>query len=142
MVRIAAREDAQQLFLLNEAFNNPGETTLVHIRESLADNPQELVVVDEEEGILTGFVCVQLKKSFCYDALMPEITEVYVRPEYRKRGIASRMIAFAEEVCRKQYSLKSFELLTGQRNIVAQALYCSLGYAPDGQVHFTKEYEM
>ena len=64
MIRIATINDAEQLFALNEAFNDPGETTLSHIQESLADNPQELVVVDEQEGALTGFVCVQLKKSF------------------------------------------------------------------------------
>ena len=64
MVRVAAVSDARQLFQLNEAFNDKGETTLSHIQESLADNPQELVVVDEQEGALTGFVCVQLKKSF------------------------------------------------------------------------------
>lgn len=138
MIRIATINDAEQLFALNEAFNDPGETTLSHIRESLANNPQELVVVDEQEGMLTGFVCVQLKRSFCYDAVMPEIAEVYVRPEYRQQGIASRMIAFAEEECRKQYSLKPFELLTGQRNTAAQALYRSLGYAADTRLHFVK----
>lgn len=44
---------------------------------------------------------MQLKKSFCYDDYRPEIAEVYVRPEYRKQRIASRMILFAEEYCRK-----------------------------------------
>lgn len=138
MVRMATINDAQQLFALNEAFNDVGETTLSHIQESLADNPQELVVVDEQEGTLTGFVCVQLKKSFCYDAAIPEIAEVYVRPEYRQQGIASRMIVFAEEECRKRYALKPFELLTEQGNTAAQALYRNLGYAADTRVHFVK----
>lgn len=138
MVRMASLNDAEQLFALNEAFNDAGETTLSHVRQSLADNPQELIVVDEQEGTLTGFVCVQLKKSFCYDAVIPEIAEVYVHPEYRKRGIASRMIAFVEEECRKRHPLKPFELLTGQGNTAAQALYRSLGYAADTRVHFVK----
>lgn len=70
--------------------------------------------------------------------MIPEIAEVYVRPEYRKQGIASRMIAFAEEECRRRYLLKPFELLTGQGNTAAQALYRSLGYAADTRVHFVK----
>lgn len=138
MVRMATINDAEQLFVLNEAFNDPGETTLSHIREALSNNPQELVVVDEQEGMLTGFVCIQLKRSFCYDAVMPEIAEVYVRPEYRRQGVAGRMLAFAEAECRKQYALKPFELLTGQGNTAAQALYRSLGYAADTRVHFVK----
>ena len=55
----------------------------------------EVVIVSQENDFLAGFACVQLKKSFCYDEYMPELTEVYVRPEYRKQGIASAMIAYA-----------------------------------------------
>ena len=76
MVRIATVQDAEQLEFLNNEFNGEGETTLDNIRSSLANNKQEVIVVDEQNGELTGFVCVQLKKSFCYDDYMPEITEV------------------------------------------------------------------
>ena len=88
MVRIATVQDAEQLEILNNEFNGEGETTLDNIRASLADNKQEIVVVDELNGKLTGFVCVQLKKSFCYDEYMPEITEVYVKPQHRRCGVA------------------------------------------------------
>lgn len=141
MVRIATVQDAQQLEILNNEFNGEGETTLDHIRSSLADNKQEIVVIDEMNGELTGFVCVQLKRSFCYDACMPEITEVYVRPQYRKRGIARAMITFAQEHCRKRYPLHKFELLTGKGNTVAQRVYSGLGYAEDGEIHMVKRAE-
>lgn len=49
MVRVATEKDAGQLEALNNEFNGEGETTLDHIRSSLADNRQEIVVVD---GIL------------------------------------------------------------------------------------------
>lgn len=71
MVRIATEKDAEQLEILNNEFNGEGETTLGNIRASLAGNKQEIVVVDEMNGELTGFVCVQLRKSFCYDEYMP-----------------------------------------------------------------------
>lgn len=138
MVRRATENDAEALAALNDAFNGAGETTLAAIRRSLADNPQEVVVVDDEGGVITGFVCVQLKKSFCYDAYMPEITEVYVRPEYRSRGVASRMIAFAEDYCRRNYPIHRYELLTGAENRVAQSLYRKLGYSDDRELHLSK----
>ena len=75
MVRKAAVKDAVQLGALNDEFNGAGETTVDNIRNSLMYNQQEVVIVDDENGVLTGFVCVQLKKSFCYDEYMPEITE-------------------------------------------------------------------
>ena len=138
MIRKATADDAEQLSILNTEFNGDGETTLENIRNCLMNNYQEVVIVDDEKGKLTGFVCVQLKKSFCYDDYMPEITEVYVRPEYRKQRIASRMIRFAEEYCRKNCPLHKFELLTGEKNMIAQLLYDKLGYKNDHELHLSK----
>ena len=138
MVRKATVNDAEQLGALNDEFNGAGETTLNNIRNSLMCNKREVVIVDDDNGILTGFVCVQLKKSFCYDEYMPEITEVYVRPAYRERGIASEMISFAEDYCSKNYTLHKYELLTGTENLIAQSLYNKLGYIDDSELHLSK----
>ena len=138
MVRKATVQDAEQLAILNDEFNGAGETTLDNIRNSLMNNQQEVVIVDDENGVLTGFVCVQLKKSFCYDEYMPEITEVYVRPAYRKKGVASEMISFAEDYCARNYPLHKYELLTGSENVIAQSLYNKLGYIDDCELHLSK----
>ena len=140
MVRIATVQDAAQLEILNNEFNGEGETTLENIRTSLAGNKQEIVVVDETDGELTGFVCVLLKKSFCYDDYMPEITEVYVKPHYRRNGIAREMITYAEEYCKSHYPLHRFELLTGDENDGAQIVYAKLGYSEDGELHLAKRF--
>ena len=140
MVRIATEKDAEQLEILNNEFNGEGETTLDNIRASLADNKQEVIVVDEQNGELTGFVCVQLKKSFCYDDYMPEITEVYVKPQYRRCGVARTMIAYAEEYCKSHYPLHKFELLTGAENDVARIAYAKLGYCEDAELHLAKRF--
>ena len=138
MVRIATVKDAEQLNSLNNEFNGEGETSIGNIRNSLMNNKQEIVIVADDEDMLVGFVCVQLKKSFCYDDYMPEITEVYVKPTYRKRGVASEMITFAEAYCSKNYPLHKYELLTGQENLVAQSVYSKLGYVDDNELHLSK----
>ena len=140
MVRIATVQDAEQLEILNNEFNGEGETTLDNIRNSLANNKQEIIVVDNKNGELTGFVCVQLKKSFCYDDYMPEITEVYVKPQHRRNGIARAMITYAEEYCKSHYPLRKFELLTGDENGGAQSVYAKLGYSEDGELHLSKRF--
>ena len=140
MVRIATVQDAAQLEILNNEFNGEGETTLENIRASLAGNKQEIVVVDEMNGELTGFVCVQLKKSFCYDEYMPEITEVYVKPQCRRCGVARSMIAYAEEYCKSHFPLHKFELLTGAENNVARIAYAKLGYCEDAELHLAKRF--
>ena len=108
MVRIATVNDAEQLNILNNEFNGEGETSIDNIRNSLMNNKQEVVIVAEEDNRLVGFVCVQLKKSFCYDDYMPEITEVYVKQAYRKRGIAGEMISFAENHCSQNYPVHKY----------------------------------
>ena len=138
MVRKATANDTEQLNALNNEFNGEGETTIENIRKSLLSNQQEVVIVDDDNGVLTGFVCVQLKKSFCYDEYMPEITEVYVRPVYRKQGIASKMITFAEKYCFKNYPLHKYALLTDNENLIAQSVYNKLGYANDNELHLAK----
>ena len=138
MVRMATVNDAEQLDILNIEFNGEGEAAVDHIRDSLLNNRQELVIVADEGEMLVGFVCVQLKKSFCYDDYMPEIMEVYVKPAYRRRGIANEMISFAEEHCRENYPLHKFELLTGKSNLSAQSVYGRLGYLDDHEVHMSK----
>lgn len=138
MVRLATGKDAPQLEALNNAFNGKG-VDHAFIENSLLHNKQEIVVVDEEDGMLAGFVCVQLKKSFCYDEYMPEITEVYVSPDYRRKGIAGKMILFAEKFVSGRYHAHEWGLFTGQDNEAAQALYRRLGYKEDGECHFSRE---
>lgn len=140
MVRLATIDDAEQLEILNNEFNGKGETTLENIKNSLLNNQQEIVVVNEENGSLVGFVCVQLKKSFCYDEYMPEITEVYVNHEYRRKGIANNMIGFAQEYCSEKFPFHKFELLTGKDNLGAQIVYDKLGYKDDGEIHLSKRF--
>ena len=76
MVRLASVGDAGELERLNAEFNGKGKTTEESIRASLLANRREVVIVaDGDGGRLTGFVCVQLKKSFCYDEYMPPSTQ-------------------------------------------------------------------
>ena len=141
MTRLATYDDAEQLELLNNEFNGKGETSLDNIRNSLLHNNQEFVVVEQIDGKLVGFVCVQLKKSFCYDEYMVEITEVYVKEKYRKKGVAKNMIVFAEEYCKKNYLFHKIEILTGKENAVAQIVYDQLGYKDDSEIHLAKRFK-
>ena len=138
MIRLARKEDAEQLLLLCNQFNGEGETSAAHIEQSLLQNQQEIAVVAEEGGVLVGFVCVQMKRSLCYHAISPEITEVFVCEAHRRKGLASKMIAFAETCCMEQSGVRRFELQTGEKNFAAQALYRSLGYYEENEVLMEK----
>ncbi len=138
VVRRANADDAAQLEQLNNEFNGAGQTSLENIKASLENNAQELVIVSEEDDVLVGFACLQIKKSFCYDDCMPEITELYVKADYRKRGIAGSLIGFAEDYCRRNLNAHKIELLTGENNTAAQTAYERMGYREDGEKHLSK----
>lgn len=138
IVRRAEERDAEQLAALNVEFNGAGGPGPDMIRESLCRNTQEEVFVSEENGELTGFLCVQLKRSFCYTDLTPEITELYVLPGSRRKGTATELLDFAERCCSDRYSLHKIELLTGDDNLEAGAVYEKAGFQNDGEVHLVK----
>ena len=138
IIRKAAAEDAPELSVMNTEFNGYGGPDPEMIRESICSNAQEIVFVSEKDGKLTGFLCMQLKRSFCYTDLTAEITEMYVRPEYRRNGTASEIMLYAERFCREEYQVRKFELLTGDDNQPARSLYESQGYECDGEIHMSK----
>ncbi len=124
---------------LNNAFNGAGETSLEHIKEAINNNNQEVIIVAEENNILVAFLCVQLKKSFCYDEYMPEITELFVEPEYRRKGISQNLMDFAVQYCKKNFPCHKIELLTGKYNTDAQNAYLKFGFSDDEEMHLSKK---
>lgn len=80
------------------------------------------VVLAYEDGIAVGCGCF---KKFNEDSI--EIKRMFVRPEYRGKGIASRMLY---ELEKWGYELKySYSFLeTGNKQIPAIEMYQSLGY--------------
>jgi ribosomal protein S18 acetylase RimI-like enzyme len=61
----------------------------------------------------------------------PELQDVSVRPEHRRRGIATALTAAAEEECRRR-GFDRLRLKVGFDNQPAQALYRRCGYLDAG----------
>ena len=100
MIRLASVGDAGELERLNAEFNGKGKTTEESIRASASyKQARDCHRCGRQRRTLAGFVCVQLKKSFCYDEYMPEITEVYVRPSIA--GGASRNVDLRAGILQK-----------------------------------------
>lgn len=126
-VRKATASDAAQLFGLNEIFNGSGTTTMERLTDSLKNNAQEIVFVAFVEDKMAGFICGQVFKSMCYDTYYGEISELFVKEEYRRLKIASKLMESIEEEFRKN-QIFSFQLFTGAENKTAQQFYETRGY--------------
>ena len=56
------------------------------------------------------------------------IENLYVRPEMRRRGIAARAIALAEEIARRELHAPAVSMDVIPQNPAAMRLYHALGY--------------
>ena len=135
--RTANINDAPELKKLNDLFNGEGCNTLEDIAESLKHNEREIVCVAANGSNLVGFCCGQITKSMCYPIYCAEITELFVMDGYRRQGIGKSLLQFTEDILIKR-GVKHFHVLTGDKNIAAQALYRSRGYVDTSEVLLDK----
>jgi len=136
-LRIATGIDADNLFELNMEFNGKNCTTIDLLKKSIDTNDQEYICIAYFDGVAAGFVCGQLFKSMCYATNYAEITELYVREEYRNRGVATELMNFIENAFIDN-DIKGFQLFTGKENANAQAFYEKQGYIKTDEMMYRK----
>ncbi|MNV96861.1 putative acetyltransferase [compost metagenome] len=66
-----------------------------------------------------------------------EITELFVEEKYRKQGVATALMGFAEDYF-KDKNVKGYQLFTGKQNEIAQAFYEKNGYAKSEEQMYRK----
>lgn len=137
-VRSARPDDAGELWRLNEAFNGSGEKTAAQMERDLSTRINERVFVAQCGERLIGFCCCQVKRSFCYETLTVELTELYVEPYARRQGVAGALLAAMQDSFLGE-PVERFELLTGDDNAAARAFYESCGFSLSGEVHYERE---
>lgn len=95
---------------LRKAFVNPGTAALAAVKS----------------GKIAGMVTVSLTEA------AGKIELLAVAPEFRGRGVGSRLLAAAEAFC-LEHGKKSCSVVTQQKNIPACKLYSKNGYIIAGQ---------
>jgi ribosomal protein S18 acetylase RimI-like enzyme len=138
-IRPATSDDAAALATLNDEFNET-VTTYEDIRKRFGrTGGHELVYIAIEDGEAVGFACAQVYRSICYERPMAEITEIYVRDAYRRRGIARALLARAESDLSAE-RVSEVRIETGLANETAIGLYSASGYKPVDHQVLTKRF--
>ncbi|MFC4777781.1 GNAT family N-acetyltransferase [Paenibacillus sp. GCM10023252] len=109
------------------------------------DYEQSRLYVCRMDGIVVGAVSLYEDepgeyKSLQWNSARGEASVVHrlgVRPDYQSKGIAKRLMGYAEDLAR-QAGKKAIKLDTYSENEKAAAFYTRLGYTVTGQVHFAK----
>jgi len=99
-----------------------------HLPRALAQREDSVVLLAYMDGSPVGVTtCIEGFSTFACQPLL-NIHDIAVLPEYRGRGIASRMLEAAEALARRRGCCKlTLEVLSG--NTIAQAVYARFGFA-------------
>lgn len=138
-IRQAKPTDAVIFAALNREFNDRDMASGVIESRLLTDPNSEIVLIGEIEGTAVGFACVRVMSSVCYPHPWAELTELYVRSGYRRRGVGRALVQEAERLAQKQGATE-VHLYTGDGNLVGKTFYRALGYTErSSEVLFQKQ---
>jgi len=77
---------------------------------------------DDKNGVLVGMVIIRSQKRCSI------ITNLYVLPDYREKGVGRALLEFALEHLEQPQTPKPFQLLANRENQGAMKLYNDLGF--------------
>ena len=135
-VHLAVFDDLNQLVPLFDAYRRfygqQSDLTLARqfLGGRLARNESVVLLAENDTGGAIGFVQLYPTFSSILAAPMYVLSDLFVIPDVRRRGVGTLLIKSAVETARAAGAVR-VELATAITNISAQRLYESLGWRKD-----------
>jgi ribosomal protein S18 acetylase RimI-like enzyme len=135
-IRLATREDAQALMRFNSALALETErkelfpeVLTAGVRHLLNHPGSGLDVIAETGAEVAGSLMITTEWSDWRNGNFWWIQSVYVRPEFRRRGVYRRLYRYLQELASKDPAVCGFRLYVERDNHRAQATYRAAGMA-------------
>jgi ribosomal protein S18 acetylase RimI-like enzyme len=135
-VRRASIQDLDRLVPLLDAYRQfyGQQPDLIIARQFIGDrltrNESIVLVAENDGGAAVGFVQLYPTFSSILAAPMYVLSDLFVIPEFRRRGVGTLLLQSAMETARAA-GVDRLELTTAIANVSAQRLYESLGWQRD-----------
>lgn len=133
-IRLAERGETPELVEFNQAMALETEGKFLDpqilssgVESVFHDREKGFYVVVEDDGRIVAGLMVTFEWSDWRDAWFWWIQSVYVRPEYRGRGIYGAMYDFVKQLASERGDVCGFRLYVEQENVRAQRVYEKLG---------------
>jgi len=134
-IKIAEITDLDNLYELNKLFGN--ETTKEKIKELIKTNDREIICIIYEGYRAVGFCSGLIVRSVCYNSGRMDIESLYVREEFRRKGIGEALIKFIEKEAIAK-DIHHFHIITDENNFKAIKLYKKTGFMDTGEILLDK----
>ena len=135
-LRKALSSDAEQIFAMLQAsareqgFPDELAVTAEDLRtDGFGPDPRFEVLLAEFDGEPAGMALYFFTYSTWVSRLGLYLEDLYIRPEYRRHGIARALLRHLAEIARRQ-GCRRFQWVVHRENTSAIALYTSLGAQP------------
>lgn len=134
-LRIATKADAPALAAMIEHFNSDYRAITVTPEQAAARLAAtagvETTIIAEVGGQPAGFACLRVVPYMSDDTPYAEVSDLFVERAFRRRGVGRALIERCEQLARERGAAEVV-LITGHDNMMAQALYRSVGYGDYG----------
>lgn len=135
-IRPAQDQDRAALIAMNHRALNGRSEEHVTLQYDYQAKGERTILTAHWDSALAGYCIFNRNPKYAYYRAhtIPEIQDIKVAPEYRRRGIATALIEQCETMAR-QKGFKAIGISFGLHAGFgpAQQLYIKLGYRPDGQ---------
>ncbi len=135
--------EAQEIQLLTSAFvNTVWDTPASHFERFLTeqDRGERIVLVAYSDEDFAGYVTIKWQSDYppFAEKAIPEINDLRVLPDFRRRGIASALLNEAEKRIFERSRIAGIGVGMYSDYGAAQRMYVLCGYVPDGLGLFHK----
>jgi ribosomal protein S18 acetylase RimI-like enzyme len=127
-VRQVTPDDATGLAVLLDRFDGAGATPEEVAKRMRACAHVLTTYVAEIGATMAGFACLRLVPHLQGDAPYAELTDLYVDPPFRRRGVARALMAEVDAAA-SAAGADEIVVITGFENDGAQDAYHAQGYA-------------
>jgi len=133
-IRLAEKPDARELVEFNQAMALETEDKFLDpqilqsgVESVFHDAAKGFYIVADDEGRIAGGLMVTFEWSDWRDAWFWWIQSVFIRSEYRGRGIYSQMYGFVKSLAAERGDVCGFRLYVESDNLHARRVYEKLG---------------
>jgi GNAT superfamily N-acetyltransferase len=143
LVRKAKSEDLNSILEFQLAMAKETEdidlehaTVVKGVAAVLEDSSKGNYYVAEKNGKVIGSLLTTFEWSDWRNGTVLWIQSVYVVPEFRRKGIYSRLYAHVKNLVLENHDLKGIRLYADKTNEGAHKVYQKLGMSPDHYITF------